>query len=306
MSGRLIAALTAILALCGAAAAGYLLGASQSEANAAEEPGGSRAPALAYLAAYGSALDDKRGEGIRAGLAKRERASRRAGSEAGSTAAAETIADARKAGGEADANERVVSASVTRRSEVAGGAGVDQLIDRNFSGAGDVLVVGDSLEVLTSPYLQQYLPKVDLTINAVGGYSSIQIFGLFEESYDPSQSVIVFDAGTNDNPNYPEILAGNLEKVADIVGDRCMVVPTIHGLPVDGVDSTGKNRVVAAFARSRPNTVVPDWAGAEASHPELMQPDDLHPTAEGADFRAQLIADGVRTCLDGTSSLAFP
>jgi hypothetical protein len=165
------------------------------------------------------------------------------------------------------------------------------------SGNGGVLVVGDSLEELTSPYLEQYLPGVPLTINAVGGYNSFQIFDLFQESYDPSQSVIVFDAGTNDNPAYPEILAENLGKVAATVGDRCMVVPTIHGFTVNGIDNTGKNRVVAAFAASRPGTQVPDWARAEEMHPELMQADDLHPTAGGADLRARLIAQGVKACL---------
>jgi hypothetical protein len=175
------------------------------------------------------------------------------------------------------------------------------------SGSGGVLVVGDSLEELTSPYLKQYLPGVPLTVNAVGGYNSFQIFDLFEESYDPSQSVIVFDAGTNDNPAYPEILAGNLDKVAATIGDRCMVVPTIHGFTVDGIDNTGKNNVVASFAASRPGTQVPDWARAEETHPELMQADDLHPTAAGADLRARLIARGVKACLGiATASAAKP
>ena len=160
-----------------------------------------------------------------------------------------------------------------------------------------VLVVGDSLEELTSPYLSRYLPGVELTVNAVGGYNSYQIFDLFQESYEPSDDVIVFDAGTNDNPSYPEILAGNLAKVAEIVGDRCMVVPTIHGLHPGGVDDSGKNRVVAEFAASRPGTQVPDWQGAVFAHPELMQADNLHPIEEGADYRAQLIAQGVQGCL---------
>jgi hypothetical protein len=160
-----------------------------------------------------------------------------------------------------------------------------------------VLVVGDSLEELTSPYLARYLPGVELTVNAVGGYNSFQIFDLFQESYDPSVDVVVFDAGTNDNPSYPEILAGNLAKVAEIVGDRCMVVPTIHGLHPGGVDDTGKNRVVAEFAASRPGTQVPDWAGTVATRPDLMQADNLHPIEEGADYRAQLIAQGVQGCL---------
>jgi hypothetical protein len=160
-----------------------------------------------------------------------------------------------------------------------------------------VLVVGDSLEELTSPYLARYLPGVELTVNAVGGYNSYQIFDLFQESYDPSVDVVVFDAGTNDNPSYPEILAGNLAKVAETVGDRCMVVPTIHGLHPGGVDDTGKNRVVAEFAASRPGTQVPDWAGTVATRPDLMQADNLHPIEEGADYRAQLIAQGVQGCL---------
>jgi hypothetical protein len=174
------------------------------------------------------------------------------------------------------------------------------------SGNGGVLVVGDSLEVLTSPYLKQYLPGVPLTVNAEGGYNSYQIFDLFQESYDPSQSVIVFDAGTNDNPAYPQILAENLGKVAATIGDRCMVVPTIHGLTVDGIDSSGKNRTVRAFAASRPGTQTPDWAGFVASHPELMQADDLHPIEQGADARARLIARGVEGCLGIASAAAAP
>jgi hypothetical protein len=174
------------------------------------------------------------------------------------------------------------------------------------SGDGGVLVVGDSLEELTSPYLGRYLPGVPLTVNAVGGSNSYQIYDLFRESYDPSQSVIVFDAGTNDNPAYPQILDGNLEKVAATIGDRCMVVPTIHGLTVNGVDNTGKNRVVEAFAASRPGTQVPDWAGAVAAHPELMQADDLHPIPAGAELRARLIAQGVKACLGLAATTAPP
>jgi hypothetical protein len=176
------------------------------------------------------------------------------------------------------------------------------------SGNGSVLVVGDSLAELTSPYLQRYLPSVPITVNEVGGSNTYQIYELFEESYDPSQSVIVFDAGTNDNPAYPQILAENLEKVTEVIGDRCMVVPTIHGYTVNGVDNTGKNRVVREFAASRPGTQTPDWAGAVAAHPELMQADGLHPIAAGADLRARLIAQGILGCLAGesTQSAAVP
>ncbi|MBS1885935.1 MAG: hypothetical protein JSU06_01985 [Actinobacteria bacterium] len=167
------------------------------------------------------------------------------------------------------------------------------------AGQGRVLVVGDSLEELTSPYLQHFLPGVPITVNAVGGSNSYQIFDLFQESYEPSDSVIVFDAGTNDDPEYPQILAENLKKVAQIVGNRCIVVPTIHGFTVNGVDNAGKNRVVAEFAASRPGTQTPDWAGFVHTHPQLMQSDNLHPIEAGAEARARLIAAGIDRCLAG-------
>jgi hypothetical protein len=170
---------------------------------------------------------------------------------------------------------------------------------RADEGSGRVLVVGDSLEELTSPYLQHLLPGVPLTVNAVGGSNSFQIFDLFQESYDPSDSVIVFDAGTNDDPEYPQILAENLQKVAQTVGNRCIVVPTIHGFTVNGVDNAGKNRVVAEFAASRPGTQTPDWAGFVHTHPQLMQSDNLHPIEAGAQARAELIAAGISRCLSG-------
>ncbi len=164
-------------------------------------------------------------------------------------------------------------------------------------GNGRVLIVGDSLEELTSTYVPHLLPGVPITVNAVGGSNSFQIFDLFQESYEPSDSVIVFDAGTNDDPEYPQILAENLKKVAAIVGERCLVVPTIHGFTVNGVDNTGKNRVVAEFAASRPGTQTPDWAGFVHTHPQLMQADNLHPIEAGTEARAEMIATGISRCL---------
>ena len=174
---------------------------------------------------------------------------------------------------------------------------------RADEGSGRVLVVGDSLEELTAPYLQHLLPGVPITVNAVGGSNSFQIFDLFQESYEPSDSVIVFDAGTNDDPEYPQILAENLQKVAQAVGGRCIVVPTIHGFTVNGVDNAGKNRVVAEFAASRPGTQTPDWAGFVHTHPQLMQSDNLHPIEAGSEARARLIAQGIDRCLAGEPNL---
>jgi hypothetical protein len=276
----------ALGAVVAGAVGGYLLGSStapNSQATAsvlASSAGNSTTPEEASTpdAAYQAGLSG----GERAGAVAGRRVGERKGAALGS----------------ANGDRAVRRALFTSDGQIR--EGEQSLGPQNLAGDGGILVVGDSLEVLTSPYLKNYLPADKLTINAVGGYSSIQIFGLFQESYDPSQSVIVFDAGTNDNPSYPEILAGELQKVASIIGeDRCMVVPSIHGLSVDGVNSAGKNRVVHQFAASRPGTQTPDWASAVASHPELMQADNLHPIAEGADYRAQLISQGVKGCLTG-------
>jgi hypothetical protein len=265
-----------------ATAGGFALGFATADSPARTERDQRTAEQLGFAVGHAAGLErgQRRGRsaGTEAGLAK----GTGLGTERGRLAAETTIEDAL-----AFAEQRTAASRAEDEfGEPIGGAG-----------SGGVLVVGDSLEVLTSPYLREYLPNARLTINVEGGYSSPQIFGLFREAYDPSQSVIVFDAGTNDNPAYPEILAGQLQAVTEVIGNRCMVVPTIHGLIVDGIDSDAKNRVVRSFAASRPGTQVPDWAEAVAARPELLQPDDLHPTPAGAAFRARLIARGVKECL---------
>ena len=294
----------AVLLAVAVGVGGYLVGASAAPTDEQAAAVRHQAERAAYADEQGSAFSKGLDKGFPIGQTNGRRQGERDGDAQGAT-------DGRAAAGEQLARAQARRRAL-RESELTGSGrrlgGSDGLGSLDGSapasvpsvlasgGDGGILVVGDSLEVLTSPYLKNYLPASKLTVDAVGGYSSLQIFELFQESYDPSQSVIVFDAGTNDSPSYPEILAGRLQAVSKIVGDRCMVVPTIHGLTVDGVNSSGKNRVVQAFAASRPATVTPDWAGFVAVHPELMQPDNLHPTAEGADARAQLIAQAVDAC----------
>jgi hypothetical protein len=272
-----------VVAAVAVVAGGYLLGASRAPDEHDAHAERIRAERTAFKRAYAKGYDHGMSRGRAAGATAGRRAGARKGAQAGHAAATSTI-------------HRALVAAEARAPAKKPGSKQHRAV-RPLPGSGGVLVVGDSLEELTSPYLQQYLPSSSLTINAEGGYNSLQIYKLFQESYDPSQSVIVFDAGTNDNPAYPEILAGRLQAVAQQIGGRCMVVPTIHGLTVNGVNSAGKNSTVVDFAASRPGTQTPDWARVVATHPELMQSDNLHPTPAGADYRARLIARGVKDCL---------
>jgi hypothetical protein len=168
---------------------------------------------------------------------------------------------------------------------------------RELYGSGGVLVVGDSLEVLTIPHLKKELRDIPLTTSAVGGYNSRQVYNLFRKSYIKDHSIIVFDAGTNDNPNYPEILEKQLNKVISTIGKkRCLVLPTIHGLTVDGVNSNGKNSVLRKTKRNHRLTFLPDWRSIAREKKRLMA-DNLHPNTQGAALRARIIAKAVRRCL---------
>lgn len=279
----LIALAAALIALVGVG--GYALAASRSDsvedavAAGTEAAAGEFASARAEAAEQGEA--DGRRDGARAGRNRGEGLGIEEGSFAGRRAA------------KVEFRETLLTVGVRSESErEIGAVGAGSI--GALEGSGEVLVVGDSLEVGTSPYLAKYLGgDVELDVNAVGGASSIGIFEQFQESYDPAQSVVVFDAGTNDDPAYPQILAAQLERVSDIVGNRCMVVPTIN----DGTGARGKNQAVSSFVATRPGTQSPDWAGFVRDNPQIMQPDGIHGTAEGYDLRAELIAEGINTCL---------
>jgi lysophospholipase L1-like esterase len=163
-------------------------------------------------------------------------------------------------------------------------------------GTGSVLVIGDSLGVGTEPYLREELPGTPIVDDSVGGRPSPGGLDALRADISPSDAVIVFAMGTNDNPAYPEIMAGNLESVAQIAGDRCIVVPTIARPPVDGAPDAALNRVIKSFAAAHFNVEVVDWKAAVRAQPGLLV-DGIHATPEGYALRASLIAQAVDTCL---------
>ncbi len=169
---------------------------------------------------------------------------------------------------------------------------------------GGVLVVGDSLEVGTSPYLKGLLRGIPLTVDARTSRPSstgVQILG---SRLQPGDRVVVFDLGTNDDPAQPQALASDLDAVRSLVGDRCIVVATLNRPPYNGVSIDGLNQVVRSFATGSQPAELVDWHAAVLSDPGLTGPDGVHATPSGYARRAQLVAEGILNCFAGTSAAA--
>ena len=162
--------------------------------------------------------------------------------------------------------------------------------------SGDVYVVGDSLEVGTGPYLSQLLPGLTVRVDADESRSSAAGEPVVAARLRSSDDIVVFDLGTNDNPSRTGSLAANLSAVGRLVGDRCLVVATIHRPPAGGVSYDGLNGVIRSFVQQRPNTELVDWGSFASAHPDLLYSDGVHPTAAGYQLRARLISEGIESC----------
>jgi lysophospholipase L1-like esterase len=165
------------------------------------------------------------------------------------------------------------------------------------------LVIGDSLEVGSGPYLRGALPGV--RVDAKKGRTSSEGVGILASRLAPSDQVIVFPLGTNDSPSTPAVLASDFAAVRRLAGDRCIVVATIARPPLGGVSVAGINRVVQQFAAQAGAQVV-DWQTVVRSIPSLLGPDRVHATGEGYSLRAGLIAEAVQSCGAGTGVSGIP
>jgi predicted lipoprotein with Yx(FWY)xxD motif len=159
-----------------------------------------------------------------------------------------------------------------------------------------VLRVGDSVSRLTTPYLTEELFGLNMLNWDSFDATSQQSLVNLRHALTPATTVVAFDTGTNDRT--PRALAEHLRQAAKLVGNRCLIVPTIEP-PVDpGKSSNGKNRVVFDFATLRPRTVVPEWAGTVEMLPRLrIRAHGLHTDPEASRTRAPMIARAIHRCL---------
>ena len=163
-----------------------------------------------------------------------------------------------------------------------------------------ILVVGDSLTEGDKPTLEQIEP--DITIDGQVGRSSAEGLAVLQQSFS-GQDVVVFDLGTNDDPNQPEALLGTLERVRQIIGNSCLVLATINRPPYQGTSYAAMNHTIEDFALRDGNTQVVPWLLATQLHPEVVYSDGVHVTPYGYEFRSHLIATAISECPGGSEPL---
>ena len=66
-----------------------------------------------------------------------------------------------------------------------------------------------------------------LTVDAQTSRPSSTGVEILRSKLQSSDSVVVFDLGTNDDPAQPQALASDLASVRQIAGGRCIVVATL-------------------------------------------------------------------------------
>ena len=165
--------------------------------------------------------------------------------------------------------------------------------------SGPVLMVGDSLTVGTAPPLKRELAGTRVASDGLTGRRSDEAVAVLRSRFSGDERIVVFDAGTNDDPSNPSRLAGSLAEARQLTGSRCLVVATVSRPPYRGVSVDGLNRAVREFAVSEPNVQLVDWRSVAVSRPDLMNDDRVHPTPEGYAYRAGLFADAIRGCGTG-------
>jgi lysophospholipase L1-like esterase len=167
------------------------------------------------------------------------------------------------------------------------------------SGGGNVLVIGDSLQVGTGPYLEQALGSMSVESDDRQSRRSDEGLQTLRARLRPEHSVVVFDLGTNDDPSNPDAFYANLQAARAAAGDRCLVVATVLRPPYNGFSVEGMNAAVERFALDNPGVQLVDWYGVATSTPGILYDDGVHARPEGYALRGRLVADAVRSCGGG-------
>jgi len=159
-----------------------------------------------------------------------------------------------------------------------------------------VLVVGDSLAEGTMYYLPGILRGHPLTSRYHIGYALRTALPWLEAIGPSLAPIVVVNLGNNDAP-VPSILGPEIRKTLDVLGNRCVIWPTIVARgSYNGYPWANFNKVLLAETANRPNVNVLDWVSVVAGHPEWLASDGIHVSGVGYQTRAHLVAAAIDQC----------
>jgi lysophospholipase L1-like esterase len=149
--------------------------------------------------------------------------------------------------------------------------------------AGGALCIGDSVMQSASPQYYNFLGMcgiVDATVSRSWGAASSTLAG-----HAPYPDRVVIHLGTNGFTNAGEIDAA----LQPLAGVPRVVLVNVQLNGSRRWEASVNDEILAAAARW-PNVRIADWRSASAGHPEYFRPDRIHPTRDGAQVYANVIA----------------
>lgn len=152
----------------------------------------------------------------------------------------------------------------------------------NVSGS-NVTIIGDSITEGSKSQILVKLPNAEINSEVGRQFST----GIDIAKSINLRSVLVFALGTN-NTN---LTAAQVQEVIDLAGPtRSVYFVTNYGTN----DYTNNNRILNDAASKNSNVNIINWASSVASNPsKYISSDGVHPTADGKELFAQLIANAV-------------
>ena len=182
--------------------------------------------------------------------------------------------------GQADRTEQK---SAEARNEIV----IPTLAPQTTTGTDPVLLLGDSLAVGISTYVDAGIGERALTVDAAEGRNTATSVSLLAPYADTAPPVWLVSLGTNDNIDEFEQQARQVMKLAG--PDRCVVWFDVWRVETDDTI----NAVLDELAADHPNLHLVPWNSTSEAHPEWFSGVDVHPSSTGYAVRGQMGVDAL-------------
>jgi hypothetical protein len=158
--------------------------------------------------------------------------------------------------------------------------------------ARNLVVIGDSLAVGMQPFLGQYLPGWNVSVDARIGRPLAEGMSRLAAANPSGKTVYAFSLFTNDDPTQTSALESAVRRTAQ---RGCVVWATVARPPVNGKTYASANAILNRLASPGRIQIVP-WAEQASANPSWLAGDGVHGTPTGYRNRAALFAAAAKSC----------